>query len=109
MEFLNDIANSKQAWVYILFSTIGLYSNIYWTIKSEKRYPNWKDLLELAGQLPFVWSVAIVVDQSPLLSLTIGIIPDRAFDFIKTKGFNLSFGNTKSLISNDKKETNSGV
>lgn len=90
MDWLNSIGTTKDAWVYLVFSIIGLYSNVYWTIKEEKRGPKWADLLELAGHLPLVISAAIYFDYSPLLSLVIGIAPDRIFDLLRKKGLSLN-------------------
>lgn len=80
LQWLKDVFITSNAWLYLVSSTIGLYSNVYWTIKKESRKPNKQDLIDLAGQIPLVWFLAIIFDNSPLIALGLGILPDRTFE-----------------------------
>lgn len=116
MDFLSSIGNvlwtalvTNDAWLYLTASFIGLYSNLYWTIKREKRKPTFGDLFDLAGQLPVVWLLAIVIDNSPLIALVIGITPDRVLAVVRNQVITKSLkeGVLKDMLDsiiNSKKE-----
>lgn len=78
---------TNNAGIYLLTSFIGLYTNIYWSVKKEKRKPKWSDVFDLAGQIPIVWTLAIIIDNSPIIALVVGAIPDRIFDFAQNQVF----------------------
>jgi len=95
---LNDITNSKAAWVYLVFSLIGLYSSIFFTTVEEKRFPKLWDLYLLTGSLPFVWGAALLADVSPWVSLAIGIASERVYSVIRKRGLSFTFGVNNKLM-----------
>jgi hypothetical protein len=96
--WLNDITNTKAAWVYLVFSLVGLYSSIFFTTVEEKRFPKLWDLYLLTGSLPFVWGAALLADVSPWVSLAIGIASERAYSAIRKRGLSFSLGQDNKFL-----------
>lgn len=102
-DFLNSINTSKDAWVYLLFSFIGLLTNITLNTISEKRWPKWYDLYQLLGWLPFVSGVAVLADNNPWVSLGIGIAPERVYKLIKSQGLSFDVSKKGQIVIGIKK------
>lgn len=83
-QFFDSLGTSKSVWVYIVFSLIGLYSGIFLTTINQKRWPKPYDFYTLFGYIPLVVGVAVLVGNSPLVSLVIGLAPDNAVKLIKS-------------------------
>ena len=99
-DIFNTIGTTKEYWVYALFGLIGLYSNLYWTIKEENRsFKLRKDIGAFMGQFPFVLGAVLLIDNSPWVSLIVGFIPERIGSFLKKKGLSMIMGKLTGLIT----------
>lgn len=104
LSWLNAIATTKDYYIYALFALIGLYSNLYFVIKNEKRGPKLGDIGAFFGQLPFVLAAALIFDTSPIISLIVGFIPDRLGSLFRNKGLSMVIGRVMSLLTSEEKE-----
>lgn len=89
---LQEVGSTKEAWVYLVFGLIGIFTSAFVTTYTEKRFPKWFDLYQLAGWTPFVLGVALLADMSPWLSLAIGIAPERIYKAVQKSDLNISIG-----------------